>query len=267
MNTFSSAFLGVLQGITEFLPVSSSGHLVLGQYFLGIKEPQVFFDVALHVATLMVVLYFFRHDIANAVLEVMDALRQFPSQKEKIFNSEILKVAISTIPIAVAGLLGRDFIERMFADPRFVAYNMITTGCILIVTRFRSGGSARNNEVSWMQAIAIGVAQIFALAPGISRSGITISSALLLGCSREAAARFSFFLFIPAVVGAFILEFVKLDVGGIYWGVVISGFFAALISGYIALKWLIRLVKRGVFYRFAFYCWAIGILTLFFVKH
>ncbi len=266
MDTLSSAFLGILQGVTEFLPVSSSGHLVLGQYFLGIREPQVFFDVALHIATLVVVLYFFRHDIADAVFEVIDGLRRLSSQRDKVFNSEILKVCVATLPVAVVGLLGRKFIEQMFADPRFVAYNMIATGCVLVVTRFKSDRTAGSGEISWMQAIIIGIAQVFALAPGISRSGITISSALLLGCSREAAARFSFFLFIPAVLGAFVLEFVKLDVGSVHWGIVTAGFFTALVSGYIALKWLIHLVRKGVFYRFAFYCWFVGVMTLLFVR-
>ena len=269
MDILSSVILGVIQGITEFLPVSSSGHLVLGQFFLGIREPELFFDVVLHVATLMVVLWFFRHDIAKAVFEVIEAIGTKEGKLHSLLHCELTKVVIATVPLAVVGLLGRSFIEGLFSDPKFVAYDLIITGFFLISTRFRN---ARQKEVSgpggiisWKQALLVGFFQIFALAPGISRSGITISVALLSGCSREDSARFSFLLFIPAAVGAFVLEVSKVDFSNLQWTVVAAGFASALISGYVALKWLIRLIKRGAFYRFAFYCWTVGLLTLILV--
>jgi len=264
MSPISAVVLGVIQGATEFLPVSSSGHLVLGQFLLGLREPDLFFDVFLHVATLLVVLIVFRSEIVALLSEVFTSLRSKDSLAV-LKDTEFLKIAVATIPIAVAGVTARPFVEQLFANPKLVSLNLIITGCVLFASRFFEASNRVEDTISWRQAILVGFFQAFALAPGISRSGITISVALMAGCSRKAAARFSFLLFIPAVAGAFLLESLHVDFGAQYIKSVVAGFLAAFVVGYVALVWLLRLIRSGFFHRFAYYCWLLGLVGLLFL--
>lgn len=242
-----SLALGVLQGLTEFLPVSSSGHLVLLQLWLGdafaFAQSAVAFDLTLHVGTLLPVLWFYRRDVFELAGAPRKNLRY------------IGLLVVATIPTALIGLLFKDMFESLFHTPRTVSVALFVTGALLASTRWtdRSPESDRRG-IGFASALIIGVAQGLAITPGISRSGATIATALLLGAGRAEAARFSFLLSVPAIVGASVL--VAKD--GVafspsLWGPLAIGFLAAAVVGYAALRWLVRLVRAGRLYRFAFY--------------
>lgn len=252
--TLQSALLGILQGLTEFLPVSSSGHLVLLQLWLGeafaFAEDAVAFDLVLHVATLIPVLWFYRKDVLE--------LATRPQRNARYIGLLVL----ATLPTAVIGLLLKDTFETLFHTPRAVAAALFVTGALLASTRWTDRGDASTGEppasspgpmAPWV-ALVIGVAQGLAITPGISRSGSTIATALLLGVGRGEAARFSFLLSVPAIAGACVLvakDGVSFE--SALWGPLAVGFGAAALVGYAALRWLVRLVRRGRLYRFAFY--------------
>ena len=264
--------LGIVQGLTEFLPVSSSGHLVLAQIWLGeqflfVKEA-VAFDLVLHVGTLLPVLYFYRADLQRILTSLT---RDIPVSQPQAFGSWIrsdphrwlaLMVVLGTIPTAFMGVLLKDTFESLFHDARPVCGALIFTGFLLMSTRWfeRPGGRM---HISIAMALLIGLAQGFAITPGLSRSGTTIAVALLLGVDRDQAARFSFLLSIPAILGAVVLvlkDGVALPEEG-YFALAV-GFVAAMLVGYFALWMLVALVKRGGLYRFAFYLWPMAIIAL-----
>lgn len=242
-----SLVLGILQGLTEFLPVSSSGHLVLLQLWLGdafaFAESAVAFDLALHVATLIPVLWFYRKDVFELAGAPQRNLRY------------IGLLVVATIPTAVIGLLFKDVFESLFHTPRAVSVALFVTGALLASTRWTDRRPDANRlQIGFTSAIIIGVAQGLAITPGISRSGATIATALLLGAGRAEAARFSFLLSVPAISGASVLV-AKDGVAfpASLWGPLAIGFIMAAAVGYTALRWLVRLVRAGRLYRFAFY--------------
>ena len=269
MSSFLTAFiLGVVQGLTEFLPVSSSGHLVLAQHLLGWTEPAVFFDVCLHIGTFIAVLIVFRDGVWDLVVGGVRLIFQRPfgkiktrglSSQERIF----LLVVVGTVPTVFAGLFLRHFLERIFASVPAVSINLLVTGTFLWLTRYaktilpKSPALTRGQHALW-----VGLAQAIALAPGISRSGATISAGLFLGLDRDWAGRYSFLLFVPAVMGALVLESAHIELSGIEVGQTLLGVVAAAASGYIALKVLLKLVRKGDFYVFAPYCWLVGAAAL-----
>ncbi|MBU2552292.1 MAG: undecaprenyl-diphosphate phosphatase [Proteobacteria bacterium] len=271
METIKAVTLGLIQGLTEFLPVSSSGHLVLGQHLFGIKEPEILFDVLLHLGTLAAVFIVFRRDIASLVREFFRLPTRLKNRAvaaeawrtEDDFRLLILIVA-GSVPTALIGLLFKDIFESLFASTRAVGLALIVTGVVLFLTRWSAGARGRKTGAFRAgDALIVGLAQGLAITPGLSRSGLTISTGLYLGLDRDLAARFSFLLSIPAIFGALILQlrsaaptsFSPLDMG--------LGFLAALISGLAALVVLLRLVRGGRLHYFAWYCWAIGLLSLF----
>lgn len=241
-----SVLLGALQGLTEFLPVSSSGHLVLLQLWLGdafaFAANAVAFDLALHVATLIPVLWFYRRDV-----------RELAGRPRAHIGYIGLLVA-ATVPTALIGLFLKDTFEVWFHTPRAVAVALFVTGALLASTRWSDRPDRARRPLGLPVALAIGLAQGLAITPGISRSGATIATALLLGIGRAEAARFSFLLSVPAIAGASIL--VAKD-GVVFqaslWGPLVLGFGVAAGVGYVALRWLVGLVKTGRLYRFAFY--------------
>ncbi|SMC22457.1 Undecaprenyl-diphosphatase [Desulfacinum hydrothermale DSM 13146] len=267
MDTLSAVALGALQGITEFLPVSSSGHLVIGQHLLGWQEPHLFFDVCLHVGTFLAVVAVFWKDILQLVrgglLWVRAPGRAFNPGADPAVRVFWL-VVVGTLPTAVMGFAFKDLVERLFGSMGAVGVNLLITGTLLWLTRRASTEHGRpESQIRWWEAVLVGIAQGFAIAPGISRSGTTIAVALFLGFNREWAGRFSFLLFVPAVLGAVLLE--VLDLGAIpasQTGPIAWGTLAAAVIGYGALRLLLRVVKQGRFYVFAPYCWALGILCL-----
>jgi undecaprenyl-diphosphatase len=264
--------LGLVQGITEFLPVSSSGHLVILQNLLGMSEPQVLFDVMLHVGTLMAILIVFRKDVIELI---RSGIRILATRKldDQPGERMLAAIVVGSVPTAVIGFLFSKHIERMFASITAAGIGLIITGFVLMATAWRedrteSEKEPLDNPVTFIQAVLIGIAQGVAIIPGISRSGATIAGALILGVPRELAARFSFLLAIPAIVGALVLELKDYSPAAHSvsasptTGAMLSGTLVAAISGIIALTLLLRIVRRGRISLFAYYCWAVGLMAI-----
>ena len=248
--------LGLIQGLTEFFPISSSGHLVLGAALLGVNPGGVAFEVSVHVATMLaVVLYYARRLYALAG----GALRG-----EREAWRFIGKLAAASVPAAAVGLTLGARIERAFDAPAFAAGMLLVTGAVLWWSRGFRGAAASGPEPSWATALWVGVAQAFALLPGISRSGMTVVAGLRRGLDPVRAAEFSFLLSLPAIFGASILEVPKLFTGDVNasWVALGIAFVAAGVSGFVALVYLVRWLERGHLHRFAYYCWAVGALFL-----
>lgn len=249
MSLFDALVLGILQGFTEFLPISSSGHLVLGQKILGINMPGNTLEVVLHVGTLFSILFIFRKDLTTLLVNVKD------SSTRKFIGYLIA----GTVPAALIGLLFKDLIENAFDSTLLVGGMLIVNALFLFSTHFIHPGS---KLVDLPRGVLIGIAQALAILPGISRSGSTISTAMVLGISPSDAARFSFLLAIPALVGAGLLTALDIEAVQTSMSVLATGFISSFISGLVALKWLLGLLKSGKFFWFGFYCLGIGILTM-----
>ena len=268
MTILEAIMLGVLQGITEFLPVSSSGHLVLMQHFLGIKESQVFFDVMLHFGTLGAVIIVYYQLIGSLVRTGFFTLFQtdfYRHPRLTISNSPDLRLIwfllLGSIPTGLIALLFKDSIEAIFGKPMVVAGMLIITGLILQLSRL--GQRRRQTETplrAWHTPL-VGIVQGLAIIPGISRSGSTISISLLLGLSPQVAAQYSFLLSIPAILGAVILKLKDVEKITIAPTVIVAGILTSFIVGYIALRFLLALLNRGKFSIFSYYCFALGIVA------
>jgi undecaprenyl-diphosphatase len=271
MDNITSIFLGVVQGLTEFLPISSSGHLVLFQNILGYEDPQIMADLVMHLGTLVAVCIFFRTDLKEMIRETWQFSARILQGQERLRSIYdrphvmlLLWIIVATIPTAFIGLVFRTQLEALFADVNRVGAMMICTGLILFVSMFISAGDSRRRDVGLLTSIAVGIAQGLAIIPGISRSGTTIVCGMVCGMERELSARFSFLLSIPAIIGAGILQlsFKGLDLSDI---VPLSlGFLSSAIVGFLALKLLMHMVRRGRLSYFAPYCWTLGILMLLF---
>ncbi len=244
--------LGIIQGLTEWLPISSTGHLKLAEHFLSMEVPIVF-DVILHIGTLIVVLFFFRKDIKN----ILSALARLDFKTE---NGKLIPLILAgTIPTALIGLIFGDLIENVFQEILPIAFAFLICGAILYSSK---AGKEEKNSISYLTAIIIGTAQGIAIIPGISRSGATIAVALLLGVRREKAFKFSFLLSIPAIIGALGLTVYKqsdaLATAKIGWIEILAGIVLAMLVGYLALKLLWKILAKKKFHVFAFYCWLLG---------
>jgi len=262
MNWFEALILGLIQGLTEFLPVSSSGHLEIGKHLLGIDSPDSLrFTVVVHGATVLSTLVVFRQDIVSLLL----GLSRFRWNTETQY---IAKLAVSMIPIAVVGLFFKDYVEEIFdADNMLlvVGLMLLITAALLGFTYFRKSGE---RDIGFWDALVIGVAQTIAVLPGISRSGATIATGLLIGNKRTEVARFSFLMVLVPILGENILSLLKADVsqapvdGAIGPWVLLTGFLAAFISGLLACRWMIEIVKKGRLIYFAIYCVIVGGLAI-----
>ena len=272
MNYTEAILLGIIQGLTELLPVSSSGHLVLFQHLFGLKEAELFFDVCVHLGTLLAVIIVFRQEIKNIIFAMMRLLSSTGPKKsalQKIESDPDLKLAllivIGSIPTAVLGLMFHNIADRLFSSPFFTGLMLMVTGLLLWLTRRANTGAGGTNieGFSRTKAFVIGIVQGLAIIPGISRSGSTISIGLLLGINRETAARYSFLLSIPAIVGAGLLSLKDSlsETDPVIW-LSLWGAAAAALVGYTALKVLLGLVKKGHLHLFAPYCWLVGILAI-----
>ena len=250
MNWLQALIIGIVQGFTEFLPISSSGHLVLGQAILGIEQPGNEFEILVHLGTLASVLVVFLDDIKSLLLSLT-------SKKTQSF---IIFVLVGSIPAVGIGLGFKDILEALFDNIASVSGALIFTGLILYCSSFVKQG---DKEHSIVTSILIGCAQSVAIIPGVSRSGMTICAALFLGLSPKEAARFSFLLAIPAISGAGFLT--VLDVSGGFQ-LPLSVSIVALVSsfsvGVVALKWLLGYLEQGKFHYFGIYCLAVGLITL-----
>lgn len=269
MGVADAVGLGVVQGLTEFLPVSSSGHLVLGGELLGLTEPHLFFDVVLHVATLLATVIFYRRYLAEVFVDTwrgLGALRSGQGLRQATDAHEgflfALWVTLGTIPTGLIGVLFKDPLEALFGAPRFAAGMLLVTAGLLLLSLLAKKNTLGIGQLGPWRVLMIGLIQGFAIIPGISRSGSTIACALLLGVERELAARFSFLLSIPAILGALALKILGGHGHAADLGLVSVGFLAAALTGVLALAVLIPLVRKGRLYLFALYLIPAGIFGL-----
>ncbi len=258
MTPLQAAFLGLVQGLTEFLPVSSSGHLVLGQALLEIQRGGVTCEVIVHFGTLLAVVTALRERVWRLFAGVL--------RREAEAWRMVLLLGVGTVPAGVVGLFFQDFLEAAFADPAGVSVWLLVTGGVLWSTRFASGDRDR---VGIWDAIWMGAAQALAVLPGISRSGMTIGAGLWRGMDGREAATFSFLLSIPIILGATVLKVGELAADPPAWEAAVPLLVGALVaygSGVVAIRWLLALLRGGRLDRFAYYCWPVGLLGLVFFR-
>ena len=269
MSLIQALTLGVIQGLTEFLPVSSSGHLVIFQNLFGLKEPDLFFDVALHFGTLLAILIVLRQEVSSLLKGTSCFLVYLIRGKKYTLDDQDKAMArfaglilIGLIPTAMLGFFLRDVFRLLFNSLLAVGIMLIITGTFLWLTKMTGEGNKDKVNMSILDAIIIGFVQGLSIAPGISRSGATIAFGLFRKLKKMVAIRFSFLLSIPAILGAIILEWENpmLHEGELLN--MISGTLTAALVGYICLRILIRMVQKGHFHFFSPYCWALGSLTI-----
>lgn len=258
MSIFDAIILGIIQGLTEFLPVSSSGHLeimkvILGQELSG--ESSLFMTVLLHFATALSTVVVFRKDLA----ELFKGLFQFKNNESFQFS---LKIVVSMIPAAIVGVLLDDFIESFFDGNLFFVGAMLVVTAVLLY--FANKAKTTNKDVSMGNAMIIGISQAIAILPGISRSGSTIATSVLLGIDREKSARFSFLMVVPLIFGKVAKDMMSdgFSAEGISTGSMVAGFIFAFVTGFAACTWMIQLVKKSKLSYFAIYCALAGVITM-----
>ncbi|WP_296808730.1 undecaprenyl-diphosphatase UppP [uncultured Methanobrevibacter sp.] len=268
MNILQGIIIGIVQGLTEFLPVSSSAHLIFIQNILGV-ESSLAFDTFLHLGTLLAVLIYFRADIIKMVeawiLSIGDILQH--RFKEGFYSDPYKRlswyVIIATIPVGLVGVLFESQVDALFAGALYVpGFFLFVTGTILYLSQRMASGQIDMSHMGWFQSLFMGLGQACAIMPGLSRSGTTIAAGLVMGLDKEFAAKFSFILSIPAIFGAFVIQLkdIGLSMSG-DGAAIILGFIAAFISGYLAIKWLLDLIQNKSLDIFAYYCWIVGIVV------
>ncbi len=267
-----TAFLGIVQGIAEFLPISSSGHLSLLQNFLGIQsaeESNLFLDVLLHLGTLIAMFVYYREDILEMIREFFSGCAELihPGNTKSAPNPArrmILLVIVGTLPLFVI-LPVKSYLDNLYGNTWFIAGALLITGCLLFIADRIGGGRKTERNATLVDILIIGCAQALATVPGLSRSGCTISAGLLRGCRREFAVRYSFLLSIPAVLGANLLTLKDAFEAGIDVSTLpacLLGVIFAAVVGYFAITVVNSLADRGKFGSFAYYCWGVGIVAL-----
>ena len=284
MTLIQAIILGLLQGVTEFLPVSSSGHLAILQTLFGLKEVDMLFDVLLHVGTLAAIFVVYFKDIKklvihgfcilgcwfyNAFVFVVNLFAKEKKEYKKVvtnaYRKFVLLVIVSTIPTGIIGILDSDLVEKAGTNLLVPGICLIITAGILLAAQFAKPGTKMPKEVTYGEAGLIGVAQGIATMPGISRSGSTVTACLLLGFDRKFAVKYSFILSIPAILGSLILELVKADLSGITTAVLVNyivGTVVSAIAGYVFIKVMLAVVKKKKFIFFSVYCFAAGVLAV-----
>lgn len=268
MDIIQGIIIGIVQGLTEFLPVSSSAHLVFIQNILGV-ESSLAFDTFLHLGSLLAVLWFFRGDIIKMLkswfLSLTDILNGRFRQGfyEDPYKRLAWYVILATIPVGIAGVLFEDSVEALFSGALYVpAFFLFVTGTILYLSQRMTSGKVNFHNVGAKESLFMGLGQACAILPGLSRSGTTIAAGLVIGLDKEFAAKFSFILSIPAILGAFLLQ-VK-DISSAMdanFLPIVLGFIAAFIAGYVAIKWVLDLIQKRSLDIFAYYCWAVAIIV------
>ncbi len=256
MNLFEAIILGLIQGLTEFLPVSSSGHLEIAKSLFGVDpDASFYFTVAVHGATVLSTIFVFWQEI----LVLIKGSLKFEMNEE---SSYVIKIIISMIPVGIAGILLKDPIESLFdGNLVFVGSMLLVTAILLASAHFMK---KRERSIGYLDALIIGLAQAIAVIPGISRSGSTIATGLMIGNKKEEIARFSFLMVLAPVIGANLLEIFSgdLDMTSTGWGIIIAGFVSAFVAGYFACKWMISLVRKSKLIWFSLYCIAAGLLSI-----
>ena len=253
MTVWESIFLGALQGITEFLPISSSGHLAVARNLLDIELPGVQFEVALHLATLFSVLMVYRKPLKDLCLGLV--------QRDRRALGYLSMLGVASIPAALIGLWSNQVLEALFLNPWVPVVGFSVTGLILSSINFRPAGKI-DGTITVFTAVVIGLAQACALVPGISRSGITVATALWLGVEDEEALKFSFLASIPIILGASFLQvaglpYQEFDLNKIY---LFMGMTTASVTGVLAIKYFLVVLQKKIIHRFAMYCWGLSIM-------
>ncbi|AEF86166.1 undecaprenyl-diphosphatase [Treponema primitia ZAS-2] len=255
MNIFEAIILGVVQGLTEFLPVSSSGHLVLLQKIFGISEPVLLFDTMVHLGTLVAVFIVLWEDIWSILRRIVQPLTGF--------------LILGTIPTVIIALVFKDTIEGAFQSAAFLGFSFLFTAAALMGSEFlshRPGKARPQTAMGWFDALIIGICQAIAIIPGVSRSGLTLSGSLSRKLDRDFAARFSFLLSIPAILGALVLQLKGVldgePLGSIGIAPIIAGTLSAGVVGFFAIKFMLRIVKTRSLRGFALYVAILGVLVL-----
>jgi undecaprenyl-diphosphatase len=277
MSILFAIFLGLIQGLTEFLPVSSSGHLSILQNFFGmsdIEQSHMLFDVMLHLGTLISVFIVFRKDIAAIIKELLAICGDiFKSKKQEIQEKAekpkparhlILMIIVATLPL-FAILPINDYVEQLYYKTWFIGLALILTGCLLYISDKVVTGNKNEKNATMLNALFIGCIQAVAVIPGISRSGSTITAGLFCGCKRDFAVKFSFLLSIPAILGANILSIgdaLKAGIDASLLPAYLLGTIVAAAAGCGAIKLVKLLTDKGKFGKFAYYCWAVGLITV-----
>lgn len=251
MTVLEAVTLGLLQGLTEFFPVSSSGHLVLAEALLGVNPPGVSFEVLVHLATVLSVLVVYRGRLVGLIA---GALRRDERQLRYLGL-----LALASVPAAIVGTSLSGAIGRLFDLPLVAALSLLVTGSVVYATRWLLR-RAEQPDPGWRGSLAVGVAQALALIPGLSRSGLTVTTALWARTRRDAAAEFSFLLSVPAIIGASLLEIPELvrPEASLDAPPLAAAALAAFVAGLLAIVLFVRWLRSGRFYRFAYYCWVVG---------
>ncbi len=267
-----SIILGLVQGLTEFLPVSSSGHLVLSKTFLDLSTQGVIWEISLHFSTLLAVFSVFYKDIALIIKGVcVSTKRVFCGEKivavyrDDFHTRLFVLLIVGTIPTAIIAILFKDMFEGLFGKPVLVGCMLIITGTMLWFTKWSCKTSSGKNDMGIIRSLAVGAVQGLAITPGISRAGATIAAATFMGINRETAAKFSFLLSIPAILGAMVTMIndpIVLDRDTLSF--LLIGCATAAISGYISLRFLIKIITIGKLHLFSYYCWPVGLFAILF---
>ena len=270
MGFWRAIYLGIVQGVTEFLPISSSGHLAVMQNLFHITVPvgsEMLFDVMLHVGTLLAVVVAYWKDLLGVVRSIPAAFRPGSSAKDDVSDEPhaklFLYLLIGTIPLILAMLL-KHFVEGLYNDLFFISGAFVVTGLLLYFSDRYGGGTKRLREMTVKDALLIGLAQTLAVVPGLSRSGATIAAGLFCGMKRPFSVKFSFLLSVPAVLGAFVFTLPDAIAAGIDWAMVpacVAGMLTSAVIGYFSIRLLDRIARIGTFGGFAYYCWGAGALT------
>lgn len=257
MSLAEAIILGIIQGLTEFLPVSSSGHLEIGKFLFGVDaEKNIYYTVAVHGATVLSTIVVFRREIAA----LLSGLFRFKMNDE---TSYVLKLIVSMIPVGILGVFFRDSVEHLFNG------SMVFIGTMLLVTALLLASAhylkRKERKINYLDAFIIGIAQAFAVIPGISRSGATISTGMMLGNRKDVLARFSFLMVLVPVIGANLLEITsgEMTSGDTGLLVILAGALAAFVSGFIACRWMISLVRNSKMIWFSVYCAVLGLIAIF----
>lgn len=274
MDIIQAIILGIVQGLTEFLPISSSAHLVLVPDLIGVTYPNpataVAFDTVLHIGTLVAVVGFFWKDIIRIIKALISSILDLfrgkfrAGLKEDSYKKLTWLLVVGTIPAGLAGYILKDQFTALFNSAPLVGFFLLITGVLLWLAEKVKVGHKNIDGITFKNALVIGIFQAFAIAPGISRSGATISAGLFSGLERKFAARYAFLLSIPAILGAAIVQIKDISVGyEANAAVIIAGFLASVIFGYLAIAFLLRIISRQKsLLIFAVYCWVVGALTL-----
>ncbi len=262
MTVWQAIVLGIVQGVSEFLPISSSGHLVIIQHWLGVTDNAITFEVVVHFGSLVAVIIALREEIQQIFIGLLGKKDKEGSRGRRL----LLKVIMATIPVVVVGITLHDLINRAFSSIYVPAIMLFLTGTLLLTAEKLMKKRGRS-EVTWLNALWMGLGQALAVLPGLSRSGTTISAGMISGVTREAAARFSFLISIPAIAGATVMELPQvLNSGNAVQAAdpaaLIAGALAAVISSYLAISLFLKFLKGGRLMFFVYYTWALGAFVL-----